>query len=825
MIESTVDDRANAAGAVGQYLKGLLMEEWARVVVRLPYERQISAIYAPTYGQHRVSELERAAAGFLLPEYPVQVYVSEASLRILLSATLPPLTRERGGQAIRWGKRVGQTVKYFPIKSHPGASNKVNLYLSEVLADLAALDRQSYEEACTALWAVRGRLYNDQATGAVLYGTGLLSAGVSDAYGVAVSLVSNVEYAKALSLFIKAVGANGSHLGSCLVEANTLQGRATGDIDLIEEARYRTTDVVHDKLVEFEDARLRTACRELFEAEIAHGPDGCRVEFPTLEAHWNSRWAWAVNGAHSGHVSRVVPRIPRPPGMLREHRRAWLECVETDPRPYWTGHTFVSGSKKLESGKTRAIFACDTLSYLAFEHLLGPVERRWRHSRVILDPGKGGHAGMAFRIAAAKARAGINMMLDYDDFNSQHSNKTMRILFEELISVTGYPPHLAGPLLNSFEHSDIYVGDRKIGRSLGTLMSGHRGTTFINTCLNFVYLRLVLGDEIMHSLPSVHVGDDVYLGARTYEQAGRICRLIKKSPLRMNPVKQSVGHVSSEFLRNSASGRSVRAYFARGVAGIVAGNWVTERALSPPDAITAMVSSARTLANRSLNQNLPLLLFSSVCRLARLPKEDHRKLRDLLVGTSALDNGPQFHHGGYYRSVPMVVGVSETDTHGYTPLPHAATAQYLSNAAEPLEIDILCQAGVSLVSAMEEASYRKSLPARFEKFETVRLGGTRLTAAIGTDSVTRLIKVRPPVGVLSKYPLLTLARKRLPVWLVKEAVARAGGNPNAVDLEYEAWGEFKHGCIIATPMSYSDAAMFGHRTRASVLTSPIMVYV
>ena len=49
MSVARVLDRANAIGAVGQYLKGLLDMEWAGVVVGLPYEEQISAVYRPVF--------------------------------------------------------------------------------------------------------------------------------------------------------------------------------------------------------------------------------------------------------------------------------------------------------------------------------------------------------------------------------------------------------------------------------------------------------------------------------------------------------------------------------------------------------------------------------------------------------------------------------------------------------------------------------------------------------------------------------------------------------------------------------------------------------
>jgi len=830
MSEARVSERVAATGPVGEFLSRLLDPDWASRVSRLPYSEQISAVYQPTYGGKRVSELARGAAAFLVPDFPVQVYISEGSLRILLYEVLGMTldarrSRPSTASAAAWGTSVKKTVEFFPLKRHPAAQNKVNVYLNEVLSDLREIDPMGYLAATAALLSRRGKLSNDQASAVVLYGYGLASCGLSDSFEVAARLAEDPELCKNLTTFIKAVGANGSALGAALVEANALQGRGVGILDLEQEARYRTTDACLGKVVHFDDDLLRAECRRLLETEIAHGPDGTRIDFPSLADHWDRRWEWAVNGAHSGHVSRLYPRFPKPPGMLREHRRAWLEAVEEDPRPTWDGHTFVSASPKLECGKTRAIFACDTVNYLSFEHLMGPVERRWRNRRVVLDPGKGGHVGMVFRTQAAKARAGVSMMLDYDDFNSQHSTRSMQILIEELVAVTGYPQELGRRLVESFDKSDIWLGNKFIGRARGTLMSGHRCTTFINTCLNYVYLRLVLGSEVMDDVPSVHVGDDVYLGARTYRQAGDICERLRASALRMNPVKQSVGHVSTEFLRCCASGRSARGYFARAVGSVVAGNWVSDLTLSPSEALASIVGAARTLSNRSQSARLPLLLFSSVVRMTALPKEDHKKLRELLTGVTALDNGPQFHPGGYYRSVPALVRVAVTDRHGYAPLPGAASRAFLTRAAAPLEIDVLTQAGVTVVEAMEEASFRKSLPARYSRYETVRLGPLQLTTAIGSASIADLVNTPPQRGVLSRFPLLTLARKRLPEHLVRWAVKQVGGNPLAADLEYEAWGEFKHGCIVGAPMSYTDAAMFGHRTLCSVLTSPVSVYM
>nr|QLC27590.1 RNA dependent RNA polymerase [Erysiphe necator associated totivirus 1] len=817
-----VDQRASEAGTLGAHLKGFLDPRIVQEMLSLPYERQISLCYAPRWYNRIPYPIARAATCYLVPDYPVQVRLDSGDLRLLLAATCPLAARPAPvNTAGRWLSDPKACLKRFPLKRNPAAANKVNVFLDEVGRDLLRTSPNLYFAAQGAL-ETRGRgLFNDQASAVLLYGFGLSTAMISRPFEVAISFVQNVDYTKALSGFIKAVGANATNLGSLLCEGNTLLGRDVGTLDLEEEARYRCEPGCRGKLAEFEEGELRAAVRAILEDEIRVESGSHAIDFESLEHHWDRRWEWAVNGAHSGHVSKLYPRVPKPPGMLREHRRAWLEAVTDDPRVGWSGETFVSASEKLEHGKTRGIFACDTVNYLAFEHLMAPVEARWRQNNVILDPGSGGHVGMVHTIASARERAGVSMMLDYDDFNSHHSIASMKILIEETMDLVEYPEELRGALLASFDKTHIYVGDKYIGRSTGTLMSGHRCTTYINSVLNRAYLVLVLGDKVMSDSVGKHVGDDVFFGVRTYAQVGEVCRKLRDSPLRMNPMKQSVGHISTEFLRNATSGRTTYGYFARSVASVVSGNWVSEAQLAPREALNTMITAARSLANRSGSELLPLLLVNGVCRMSGLPKEDHKKLREMLTGRLALDNGPLFSAGGYYVSSPLVVGLTHVDDHGYAPLPAEATHRFLSRASEPLEVDVLTQAGVSVEGAMQEASFRKSLPARFKSYETVRIGEKTLTLAVGSATIEALAKEPVRRGVLSPYPLLQLAKHRLSPWLVRWAVAQAGGDPNAPDLDYEAWGERKHGCIIASPMSYNDAATYGRRTVASVLTSAV----
>nr|USO16292.1 RNA-dependent RNA polymerase [Phomopsis vexans victorivirus 1] len=825
MIPRRVTDRATAAGSVGRYALEQCDERVLNDISGLPYDEQVSYIYRPTwYGRH-VSQLVRALTGFLAPDFPVQVPLSQGDILLLLRSTLPSVARRTAHVTPERFLDSKWTTDNFPLKSHPGARNKVNVYLSEVMRDLQRYDATSYRLCATRLAAHAGHIYNDQASAIVLHGFGLQLKGVIDGWDISIGGLLDKEWANGLTLFLKASGGTADPLGACVVEMASLAGRGVGTVDLMSEAHYRCTSGADEKIAHFDESDLRETIRTVLREEIRRENETYACDFDTLDDHWASRWAWAVNGANNSTAAKRYDAAPRPPGMDREHRRAWLERVHDDPRPDWDGTTYVSASEKLENGKTRAIFACDTVNYLAFEHLMKPIERRWRGNRVILDPGRGGHIGMAYAVNAARGRAGVSMMLDYDDFNSQHSTRAQQILIEETCDLAEYPTDLRDKLIASFDKMHVYCRGKEVGIAKGTLMSGHRCTTYINSVLNAVYLRLVLGAHFYDEAVAMHVGDDVYLGVRSYRDAAFVRGAIAASQLRMNPMKQSVGHVSTEFLRNVASGRSIRGYLARAVSGIVSGNWVSDLTLDPSEALTSVLSSAHSINNRASVNTLSLLLESALVRMTKLPTEDHNVLRQLLTGSVALDNGPQFHNGGYYWSTRLVVTAVATDRFGYTPLPQAAAKAYLTRAASTLETDVLSQAGVSVLSQMEEASYRKSLPARYAQFERIRLDPVVRSESIGTAYVEDLTRVRAPYGVLTPYPLLVLARRRLPDWLVRYAVGQVGGNPYARDLNLEAWGEYRHGCIVATPMSYPDASMYGKRTSHSVLAARLNVHV
>nr|QLC27595.1 RNA dependent RNA polymerase [Erysiphe necator associated victorivirus 2] len=718
-------------------------------------------------------------------------------------------------------------MRAFPPKAVAQSITKANVFLDEVARDLWSLWPTLLQRADPYLRDLHASgASHDQAT-AFLFYAACLTQHTPHALPWAHFCVSEPKKAKEVSNFLKAVGANASSFGSLLVETETMQGRGVVLTDLRDDAVKRT-DIARlekDDLASFDNDRLRQAIKKILDLEVSHTETG-RLDFPSLEEHWDSRWSWAVNGSHSSQLGRELHSLPWPKERIHKiHRRAWLEAVEADPRVEWDGTTYVSSSPKFETGKTRAIFACDTRSYLAFEHLMQTLEANWRGTRVILNPGKGGHIGMAERVTRCRNRSGISLMLDYDDFNSHHTNAAMAILIDETCKKTGYPAELAAPLVASFSKQKIFFGGKYIGVSAGTLMSGHRCTTYINSVLNMAYLMCVLGDDYVLERPTMHVGDDVYFGARDYRDAGYIVTSVMNSRLRMNRTKQSVGHVSTEFLRVASDKRDSYGYLARAIAATIAGNWVSDKLLDPYEALTTMVSSARTLANRARSSLVPLLLVSSVRRVVASDSLDDTKLKGILLGAIAINDGPQFHSSGGHARVSVRAEFVSKDDFGYSVLPSLATSSYLSKCATVLEINTLNEAGISVQKQMLRSSWDKSLTHSDKSFEKLIFGNVERFPSRGSVRAEDLIRTPKPPGVLLKYPLLVLAKERLPAATIARAVAAAGGNPHVNDLALEAWGEYSNPAIVNTVLSYSDAATLAKRTAVSVLTSTRRCYV
>jgi len=497
-----------------------------------------------------------------------------------------------------------------------------------------------------------------------------------------------------------------------------------------------------------------------------------------------------------------------------------VEQIKDNPIPNWDGRVYVSLSGKLEHGKTRALYACDTVSYIAFEQLLRPIENSWLGKRVVLDPGNSGHAGIVNRVNKLRKKYFSSVMLDYDDFNSQHTLVAQQIVIDELCNRSTIEKSRRERLVSSFGRMEIYEAGVKLGTAQGTLMSGHRGTSVINSILNAAYIELMLGSDVFSEVKSIHVGDDVYMAVPSAALLDRVVGSICERKFRMNVAKQSIGTRSCEFLRINTSETGAFGYLARSVSSCVSGNWVNEFRLNPLEGLATIVTHSRTLINRSRNEYAGEILVESAHRMTGLKKST---LKDILAGRASWNGSPTWGRTTV-RDVYSITEVVSSELLSAR-LPAHATHDYLSNCATDLELYAMSVMDTGVTSAMLKASYSKSFDSTSAARPQLHVCKTRDVVGRGAVHIVDALRLATNPGVLVGQPLLHLMKNGIPRYLLASLVEMAGGDPQAKDLWFEAWGERYCGVVIDGWMSYTDAAMVAKKAHQGVVWTSFPYYI
>jgi hypothetical protein len=309
-------------------------------------------------------------------------------------------------------------------------------------------------------------------------------------------------------------------------------------------------------------------------------------------------------------------------------------------------------------------------------------------------------------------------MLDFDDFNSQHTLESMKICIEEVCR--GAPQDILDWAVASWDHMFLHWAEGDTMREegmCGTLPSGHRATTLINTILNAAYCMIVAGD-LYDLVESRHTGDDVVFSGNV-DYISTIAIGFSQSQFRANRMKQSVGSVSGEFLRVCYNKKGARGYCGRSIASLVSGNWVSEFKVSQRSYVENLLRGCWTTVARSGTSNLGLLMKSSLCRwVPEMAGDAHKLLTfQLSLEGSPIDLAPRVNH------IDVLRVSGGTQKHERTQKKYSnATDEFL---AKHVDFQLLDAAGVSVRevrNAMLSSSYKPrgvKEPAPIRTFKTV----------------------------------------------------------------------------------------------------------
>jgi hypothetical protein len=616
----------------------------------------------------------------------------------------------------------------FPTKAGDKLQ-KVNLWFCDVWKDAVL----NMPDVCGVLGTRKELLCgctNVEATAWLLWcciGYETLGTRVFDVMG---ACVRERDRSKELNLKCKGFGLQRHKWGSLLCELDVMPGRSTEPLVASDDIKGRIDRGVFmsEKAAVFDKGRLRNAIKKIVSEEMLVTPKWGKVE-----DYWTRRWEFTKAGAHSvyvhKHLGDEIEQLPPQPT-----RREFAEACKINVVAHGEPRVDAGFSEKMETGKRRALYSCDTRSYYTFDYLLKPIEAVWRNKKVLLDPGR---VGLEERFANLCEPGKVKCMLDFDDFNSQHTLEAMKMVCEVLFE--NAPAHVRDWAIRSWDNMYVHwldgarVMESKI---VGTLFSGHRATTFINTILNAAYIRAtVLRDY--EQIEALHAGDDVYLEGPAFVMDS-VMRKIRASPCRMNPSKQVVGVHMGEFLRHAFTRKCARAYVARSISSFVNGNWVTENRLSKRSYVETFLRGVWTLNCRGGTNKAGRLVRSSFCRW--VPEMAH-------IACSLLDHKISFD-GTPIRDKDMMVTCAVLRVSGglvktYQSVLNAsvATDEYIHRHVDH---KVLKEAGVTveqLRRAMLKASTKPRGAGHYSKitFETQTTGSK---AVVGYEELVRHYRKR-----------------------------------------------------------------------------------
>ncbi|BAU79498.1 RNA dependent RNA polymerase [Diatom colony associated dsRNA virus 8] len=577
----------------------------------------------------------------------------------------------------------------FPLKDHVGAATKVNMFLGDVVNDAMDLVGFNFVRDIMVV-ALSRNATNDQATGLLVWACALHEQGLP-----AVELCSLSWAAmKQLSEEVKALGVAGSPHLHLLAECQALEGRGVKAVDWDDEMDKRLNSFNRKgMLAPFSIEELTPVVRRIVNEERR------TFEVPKWEKAWRRRFATTKGGSHNSMGRRKGKDLPD--GQL--NKRNYAEAVDFAEVGAVPAQGLVSVSEKLEHGKTRAIYSLNSENYFRFDAPARALESGWRNHRAVLQPSRGAESVTIEK--RAKNLRKFKIMFDYADFNSAHTLEAQKLCVRELFA--GMDAEWLKWLEDSFDNT--WIKDPRTGKMVkmqGTLCSGHRLTTIINTILNAAYVRLVLGESLYNSIWIQHVGDDVVASTDDAWAASECMERMLKSGLNLQPQKQAFGTVCAEFLRISFEKDVAVGYFPRSIASAVSGSWVSLRDLDYGEYLESVAGLIWTWRQRSQSVSIVELWCSTLERRLKLTR---REAMGVCQGNTSLNSSPVWGYGrqsankltinlisGRKRRPRVVRGVT---------LPRLATGDYVSSSDE---YNILRALGVPvgvLDEVMLEASY------------------------------------------------------------------------------------------------------------------------
>jgi hypothetical protein len=354
-----------------------------------------------------------------------------------------------------------------------------------------------------------------------------------------------------------------------------------------------------------------------------------RAKTLTWKQFWKARWQWSAAGSIHSQYEEDMELVPQE-RELKNKFITLLKMKDVDLEYLLARkpQIYAYSSVKYEWGKQRAIYGTDLTSYILAHFVFYNCENTLSAEFPV---GKKARPAYVNARVQATMEDKVPFCLDFEDFNSQHSLEAMQSVMKAFRDVWDrkLSDEQKRALAWSIESlNDTWVqdscGTKTTYKVNGTLMSGWRLTTFVNSVLNRIYTRkLFLGEKLKYR--SVHNGDDVLIGCDNFAMAAVAVRQGLRENIRLQRGKCAFGGLA-EFLRvDHVRGESGQ-YLTRNIATLVHSRIESKIAVKATDVVEAMEERLAEFATRggSVREAAALrdVYYSRTAGIFGLTKED-----------------------------------------------------------------------------------------------------------------------------------------------------------------------------------------------------------
>lgn len=342
--------------------------------------------------------------------------------------------------------------------------------------------------------------------------------------------------------------------------------------------------------------------------------------------HVENRQSWVSSGSTGGKRAKLSDGT-----QVRLNKHSYFEQLTTEEMVAWLDsppEIRATGSEKMEPGKKRAIYGSDPKDYSIHDYVVRTVEGSLSRIEGVESGlmGLDAIASMIRRVHQVRLPGMEGTMIDYTDFNYQHTIEAQVAVFDvlaELFVGRGYHEDMVKACrwtADSFRSQ--YVRFPTLGpkyeKVTQGMFSGVRPTNFINTVLNVAYFTLsrnwvfeelsLSPDDLFH----LHQGDDVWISNKSRMWAIAVYQAMAASGLCFQGSKQMFDKGRGEFLRVMYTSEGCLGYPARSVASLVVKPIQNTDVVSPAERATALDEHIKVLRRRGFSDAGCEVIWSAI---------------------------------------------------------------------------------------------------------------------------------------------------------------------------------------------------------------------